>query len=234
MSTYGDLLPQIKRNAGNKDESDFEATILSAFNAAQRTLAWASDWPELEVETTGAFTIGTNEYTQSDLSLTRFMKPQDLLLLPTGERGLPMEYISPRRWRKEVAPLIPTATRYKPGVFTIWGVKFLFYPVPDVAYPFNFWYRQYPQTVIDISSVIQYTDADDLLIDLSTALTFLSYEEFNAAQVWLKKSEVWMKSFEIGTEFMGMLEAAFKSATTKSSTLLQTDYWRDPFAKEMP
>lgn len=234
MSTYGDLLPQITRNLGNKDDVDFLDTVLSSFNAAQRLLAWVHDWPELQVILNGSsvkFTSTKYQYTTSELGLIRYRKPKDFILLPTGERGRELQYLSPSKWRREVAPRIPTAINSKPSVYTIWGRNFLFHPTPDSAYLFDCWYYQYPSTIINSGSTIQYEDADAVLIYLTTAFVFLSYEEVEMSTQWVQKATEWMRSYGVAHTNVAELEAAF---TSTRSSILQSDYWTDPFQKSMP
>jgi len=234
MSTYDDLLPQIQRNCGNRDDAGLLETIKSSFNAAQRLLAWVHDWPELQVVMVGPtvkFTTAKYQYTTSELGLTRYRKPYDFILLPSGERGRHLQYISPLKWRNEIAPRIPTAVNGKPVLYTIWGRNFLFHQAPDADYLFDCWYYQYPNPIVDTSTVIQFEDADSSLIYLTTAFVFLSYEEVEMSTIWVTRATDWMRSYGIANTNIAELEAAF---TTKRPSILQSDYWTDPFQREMP
>ena len=119
----------------------------------------------------------------------------------------------------------------KPRLYTIWGKNIYIHPTPNVAYACSFWYHQYPISIVEANDYVQYEDATDTLIYLATAFTLLAYEEVELASIWIKRATDWMRSYGIAHKIVGSIEAAFSEP---KGSILNSEYWKDPFAKEMP
>ncbi len=197
MATFGDLRTRIERNLGGRDDATTQVMIMDSMNDVQLFLSRKpSQWKELQAKVTPALTIGTNEYTHTDLGLIRFRKEQQLFITDSTY-NYPIDFITVERWKREVQPVLPQATSERPKVYTKWGKTFYFWYVPDDTYTLNFWYYQYPTVITATSDTPTLENVDDILIGLTTYYVAAGLEEFSLAKWWLNRMGPVFKAYDI-------------------------------------
>jgi hypothetical protein len=226
MSTYGDLRPQIERNCGNRTDTDSQASMLFYINAAQKILANAYPWRELQVQACVNLSEGVGDYT---VELERFHHFYSITLI-NSTRVIPLTFYSPLKWDKEIAPLRLTAAWGKPSVCTYWGNTFSIFRTPDDDYQMTVRYYQWPTPIVDDSSEIQIQNVDEILVYLTTAMFWDSLEELQLGSVYAKRAVELLKLYT-GQDIS---LKAFDTPSGLSTPKTLSTYWTDPFVKTIP
>lgn len=226
--TYGDLRPQIQRNWGRSDTQS-QASILFYFNAAQRVLARAHNFLELQKSKSFAFAIGDDDYTitLAPISLTDLRQIYSFTY-SNSSRGYVLEFCPPRKWDVEVAPSIPTAANSYPRLYTRWGNDLLIYPPPNEAFTAVLRYLAEPTLAVDTGTTIDFVGMDEVLVLLTTAFCFYSTEDIEMGNVYLKQGANMLKMYGIEAEFSKDFHLSLTSPSTKN---VGGDSWLDPFVR---
>ena len=226
MSVYGDVRTQIQRNLGGRDDTDTQAANLDNFNHAQKFLADIYKWPELQVKVTAALTASDNEYSETDLGLTRVRTFHNMRLVD-GTESYRLKYYTPDRWITEVEPWLVQGIEDKPYCWTRWGKTIYFYYIPDSNYSVPIWYWQYPTVMVDDNTTIQYDDVDDILVAMATAITYDSFEEYTQAEKYWKRAERRLGAFGIGNLNMNSLRAGLRF--DEGGVAQSANWWNNPW-----
>lgn len=233
MSVYGNIQTQVQQALGNRSDTDTNTIILSSFNHVQKMLARSGNFPELEVVATPTLVSGTADYTVSTLGLARFRPPHiyKWTLLASGEYR-PINFYTANAWEEKVVPMLTTSPTGKPTIFTYYAKTFSLYPTPDSNYSTRIRYKQYPLPAVDVNTVLQFDDADEILWMLTTAYVFAAIEDFDSSKNWFMLAGPVMA--EMGLSLMDVPN--FKSSTSISNDEggPTGEWWKDPFAKESP
>jgi len=228
ISIFGDLRPQIQRNWGRSD-TESQSTILFYFNAAMRMIARKHRFAELEKTATPTLVIDKSEYDiATDWSLTDYRKMYSLYLT-ANDRGYEVVRVPTKEWDQEIWPRIPNATSDVPRVYHEWGSKITLFPAPNVAYVTKMRYLGEPTPCTVVGSSVIFSGLDEVLVELTTGLCFMSIEDYVVAKQHLDLASKFLKLYGVEAEFSKDLHlSAGKSPSSASQ------YWKDPFVGRSP
>lgn len=235
MSTYGDIQGQVSRNCGNRTDADSLATIYSNFKMVQKTLARAHPFRELEAVASPSFVSGTATYSFSTLTLTRVRKIYYPITFVYSSQTRSIPYYTTYAWNREVAPFIPNAIEGRPWAMVEWSKSLEFYYIPDDTYLMTISFLQYPTepaTSIDTTFAVIYEDVDDVLILMTSYLTWLSFEEWEIARVYKKYAQEALHDYGIEDLIPKNFDASPNTGGTRANT--RDQFWTNPFTNEMP
>lgn len=226
MPYFEEYLNQITRNVGNRTDSDTQQSIYFYFNEVQKWIGSVAPWRELERTLT--FNLGAGVY-QYAISQERWRKVYSLTLTDgTTNRGKVLEYISPQKWDTEVAPLLPQGRRRTPTTYTVWRHEVAVYPIPDKTYYFTMRCYMWPEEVTSPSSYVGYHELGAAVVALTTALVWMSLDEVSLANSWLQ-----IGKGLLSTQGIDVTSIPAFGGRSQERTGLGTEYWTDPFVKEV-
>ncbi|MGW8177364.1 MAG: hypothetical protein ACWGQW_00985 [bacterium] len=231
MSLYGDVSPQIERNWG-RDDANSQATILFYFNAAQRMLARSYDAPELQASASPTLVVGTSAYDPSvDWSLTTLRKIYSITLVANG-RGYEVKYLPIKEWDIKIVPRIPYSTDYIPTWYTQWAKKVELFPAPAEVYPTTLRYYKEAAPVVNASSSVAFDDMDEVLVELTTGLCFLSVEDYVTARQHISIADSLAKKYGIASAFSKDFHQSLSRSVSQDSA--SGESWANPFIERAP
>lgn len=224
MSDFGTLKTEVQNNLGERDDSNTDAIILANFNKAQNFMAREVDWEELESRVDSAFVIGQTEYTLAELSLSTYRNIYTFMVLDDSQY-YEIQYITPVDWDRIVGPNV-SGTSGKPTIFTIWNRNIEVYPSPDEAYTVRLRYYSYPVDVVSDTDSPSVTQADAVLVALTTAFCFLTLEQQKMSDTWLSQA---VSILSLYKKEEGRIQNMLP--VNIGTTGLSGRPWADPFVK---
>ena len=228
--TYQYLEDMVKKNLGGRDDEETENIIYNSFHTAQKefTRLPGGEWPELEKLCTFTLTTGTYQEDIGSISaIERFYKFYNLMVLD-GTTWRKLQYITPDKYDQTFRSVVEQSSG-TPYFFTLFGTTFWFDKTFSEDLTFQLRYMQYPQTITDRTQTLQLSNYIEVLIAMTTALCWLSFEEMDNYNKWRKISETLITGI-ISSE---RVPKNFKSSSQTLRTNFVGNYWQDPFVREV-
>ncbi len=162
-------------------------------NFAQRRIAKAYDFYELNAKTTTAATVsGVRTYPletgTNNLGLTSIKNINSIVLIDTTntERSRKLEFWHSRRY-DEKFPRPENYSNNIPSLYTRQGNNIEVFRIPDAAYTLNIRYAKWPTVFSSGSQTSDFDNKDELLITAGVLETYLALEEYTDAGVWMAR-----------------------------------------------
>jgi hypothetical protein len=231
MATFATHEAQIKRNLGNRTDSDIASTILQTINDLQKRLAIAHQWKELETSTTYTMVVGTSNYTEATLGITGMRKPY-YVSVADSSLNKEVKYYPRDKWLQEIHPSIPQATQELPFCYTRWGTTWKFWYVPDDTYTLTIDYYKWPTTIASTATTPDFLNIDHLLISGCTYYTAISLEEWDLAQVWERIFLSDLTNFGVADLTVFNFRSSLAKASTSGRAYSDSDLG-NPFVKSI-
>lgn len=198
--TYEYYRDQIVAKVGNRTDDITATLILGNFNDVQEFLS-KKLWEDLMTSTNVKLTNSVNTYSFSDVGLDylneiysiRVNDSTDLSALTAWNK--PLTYIEPLDWDTFIANIYPIVEDM-PVYYTRRSKNIIFHSTPDVDYVINIVASVYATPVTGLSSTISFSNVDAILINLTTAYTWMDLQEYILADKYFKKVDDFLTPYE--------------------------------------
>lgn len=192
--TYSYYKDRIVANLNNRNDATTLLKIMGNFNDVQEMLS-KKQFEDLVSSTTVSLVTSQSSYTFSELSIDNVNAIFAVRLYDGTQWLSPMQFISALNWDRYYAIIYPIVEG-KPTMYTRRAKKILFYTTPDDTYTINIICSLYATPVTEDSSSVDFSNIDGILINLTTAHTWLSLGEKEMADTYFAKAAFLMAPYE--------------------------------------
>lgn len=192
--TYSFYKDAIVNKLGGRNDATTLALIMSNFNDVQELLS-KKQFEDLLSVTTFTFTASQNSYTFAEIGVTN-LNEIIAIRINDGTQWLePLNVISPILWDTYYATIYPIVEDI-PTAFTRRAKNVVFYTTPDSTYTVNVVCSLYATPVTEDASAVDFSNLDGILVNLTTATTWLNLKERQLANDYFALADKLMLPYE--------------------------------------
>lgn len=222
MSTYSQILSQVKINCANRDDDEFVASVMFNTNMILTWLATQAEWQELQTKVSTALVISKQEYTKAELAIPNVRKIYSIRLKRSNVWSRPLQYVTPEMLDRGYSGVVVNGY---PESYTYFGEKYKFNCPAIEPFPCEIKILTKPTLVTNLDSNIPFEDLDGPLTCLVSGFGWLGTGDGSVADKWFKAGGDQLS--QLGIDVTTLVN--FKAHSNVRANSGQP--WADPFRR---